>query len=587
MASEKLQIILELVTGNYKREAQQAATATGRIGDQARTVTSRIGAMIGPAAIGGAIVGLGNMAVKAGENADRLFDLASQTGLSTDALQEWEFVAKTAGAGTEVFSDAVKAVIKNLNEAEGATGAAGKAYETLGINVLDASGNLRDAGAITDEVFTKLAGMENITARNALAQDIFGKKWEETISILDLGADALANTRGEAHELGAVISEDSLRGADAFRETWEKLKTTLSAKLMETLGKLGPTLVGIAEAILEVVDAADPLLDLLPEVTQDVEKFGDSGGGINVLSSLFGGLSDDLDDQLLKWDEAMNRVILFGDEGLIALDKTGKFNDKLGEAADRARFMADALKDDAVPALKELEEAQRDTATATQIHVDAIIALTNRMAAAINPALGALQAVQDLEEAQDDAAQAAIDFGEGSDEANEAQLRLAYQTAVTTGVLLTFRDDAGGSARAVADALGITEQAAHDLLVELGLLPTSIPIEILLRVRQVNLLEQGVIPEGLGLPTNKTITTSAGTRRQHGGSVWGGRPYLVGERGPELFVPQRSGSIVSNEKMRGGQSNTTIVVQSPMKEFRQDLQYATVVASLVNLVEGV
>ena len=34
-----------------------------------------------------------------------------------------------------------------------------------------------------------------------------------------------------------------------------------------------------------------------------------------------------------------------------------------------------------------------------------------------------------------------------------------------------------------------------------------------------------------------------GERRQHGGPVGAGRPYLVGERGPEMFVPSQSGRI--------------------------------------------
>lgn len=38
-----------------------------------------------------------------------------------------------------------------------------------------------------------------------------------------------------------------------------------------------------------------------------------------------------------------------------------------------------------------------------------------------------------------------------------------------------------------------------------------------------------------------------------GGPVAGGRPYLVGERGPELFVPGMSGSIVPNHAMRATQ----------------------------------
>lgn len=37
-----------------------------------------------------------------------------------------------------------------------------------------------------------------------------------------------------------------------------------------------------------------------------------------------------------------------------------------------------------------------------------------------------------------------------------------------------------------------------------------------------------------------------------GGSVQGSKPYIVGERGPELFVPSRSGSIVPNGGMGGG-----------------------------------
>lgn len=38
----------------------------------------------------------------------------------------------------------------------------------------------------------------------------------------------------------------------------------------------------------------------------------------------------------------------------------------------------------------------------------------------------------------------------------------------------------------------------------------------------------------------------------NGGPVSGGSPYIVGERGPELFVPRASGTIVPNDKMGGG-----------------------------------
>jgi tape measure domain-containing protein len=46
--------------------------------------------------------------------------------------------------------------------------------------------------------------------------------------------------------------------------------------------------------------------------------------------------------------------------------------------------------------------------------------------------------------------------------------------------------------------------------------------------------------------------------RAGGGPVGGGRPYLVGEKGPELFVPNTSGTIVPNSELSGGAINLTI-----------------------------
>ena len=46
--------------------------------------------------------------------------------------------------------------------------------------------------------------------------------------------------------------------------------------------------------------------------------------------------------------------------------------------------------------------------------------------------------------------------------------------------------------------------------------------------------------------------------RAAGGPVIGGRPYLIGEAGPELFVPRSSGGIVPNHKLGAGGGSVTI-----------------------------
>jgi hypothetical protein len=48
-------------------------------------------------------------------------------------------------------------------------------------------------------------------------------------------------------------------------------------------------------------------------------------------------------------------------------------------------------------------------------------------------------------------------------------------------------------------------------------------------------------------------------RKADGGPVDSGNPYIVGERGPELFVPRSAGAIVPNHSMAmmGGSTNIT------------------------------
>lgn len=50
--------------------------------------------------------------------------------------------------------------------------------------------------------------------------------------------------------------------------------------------------------------------------------------------------------------------------------------------------------------------------------------------------------------------------------------------------------------------------------------------------------------------------------RASGGPVSAGSPYMVGERGPELFVPNRSGTIVPNNALSSGSANVVVNVDA-------------------------
>ena len=51
-------------------------------------------------------------------------------------------------------------------------------------------------------------------------------------------------------------------------------------------------------------------------------------------------------------------------------------------------------------------------------------------------------------------------------------------------------------------------------------------------------------------------------QRALGGPVTAGSPYLVGERGPELFMPSRGGSIIPNNALGGGSTNVVVNVDA-------------------------
>lgn len=58
--------------------------------------------------------------------------------------------------------------------------------------------------------------------------------------------------------------------------------------------------------------------------------------------------------------------------------------------------------------------------------------------------------------------------------------------------------------------------------------------------------------------------------RALGGPVSAGSPYLVGERGPELFMPSRGGSIIPNNALGGGSTNVVVNVDASSSSVQGD-----------------
>lgn len=93
--------------------------------------------------------------------------------------------------------------------------------------------------------------------------------------------------------------------------------------------------------------------------------------------------------------------------------------------------------------------------------------------------------------------------------------------------------------------------------------------------------------------TGSSRNPSSGRRRQAGGPAEAGQPYIVGERGPELFIPDRRGYVVPNAAIGGAVSNVSTVFNqqrsiAPTFNVAEDMfNNPVVMRRLQNLILGV
>jgi len=133
---------------------------------------------------------------------------------------------------------------------------------------------------------------------------------------------------------------------------------------------------------------------------------------------------------------------------------------------------------------------------------------------------------------------------------------------------LKVSDVAGGIEQAMTNAFS----GAEDALVQFvqtgefnfsGLVDSILADITRLLARQAILAIFNAISGGTSGAFGGVISALAGARAE-GGPVTGGKPYLVGEKGPEIFTPPSSGNIVPNSALQGQAPQTNITVVNVM-----------------------
>ena len=191
------------------------------------------------------------------ELADNLLTQSSVTGLSTDQLQEYAYMAELVDTDVGTITGSLTKLTNNMQSASNGTGDAYKAFQQLGIDVTNADGTLRDANDVFDEAIDKLGQMENQTERDALTMDIFGRSGKELNPIIDAGSEAIEGFRQEAYDMGYVLDNDTLQSLGGIDDNMQRLKNTFDNAKNQIAVALAPVVADITDKFVEWAQSVD------------------------------------------------------------------------------------------------------------------------------------------------------------------------------------------------------------------------------------------------------------------------------------------------------------------------------------------
>lgn len=213
---------LEKQLNEVEREAKEAGAALNKLGGSATGASGAAQGFMGK--LSGMQTLLGGLGLAFGVStlvqwtqetlkaADAVGKSAASLGMATDEYQAWSAFASEAGASTEHLAGTVKTLAKNMDTvATTGKGPAADAFRTLGIEVTDSEGKLRNMSDVLLETGGKLGELESDTQRLAIAQVLAGEGALKMLPGFKNGTKAAEEQMATLREL-AVVYDDQLIG---------------------------------------------------------------------------------------------------------------------------------------------------------------------------------------------------------------------------------------------------------------------------------------------------------------------------------------------------------------------------------------
>jgi hypothetical protein len=462
-------------------------------------------------------------------------DLSRATGLSVEQSSQWIEVAGDFGVSSESLAGAIGRINKNL---------ATDKFEKYGIAITDASGKALTSQEILLNVLGAMNNTPDAGKRAKMGADLMGRGWQSLAPIL-------GKSRSEYEALLESVS-------DGQTITAEENKTA-----MELIAIQQDVADAYANYQLEVGKSGAPVIKLTDSVRRlnevlDVMAQRSNVPGLSVFKTVVESIVNPM-YKVSKAAEIFNGIVeeVFGEE-------TSKSINNLSD--DMSALGASYI----VGGINVLSREMANLGEESRIVSDDVLSIRQNFMLLLD-AIDEEQGLLDLKDGFDDIRDAAQEYFDavrgGSDDVDEKQRAYERSLLDSRESLILYLDSLGDvPPTVVSDILAMIDEGK--------LSEAETALNNLARFREARIgvttsiggrtMDGGVSDFIFGryaLPSDLEAMAK-------GGPVSGGSPYLVGEKGPELFVPGSSGSIVPNSAMGGG-NTINVYVTNPVQNGEQ------------------
>ena len=195
------------------------------------------------------LAGIGFFIKKSLDATDEMAKMSRAIGVSVENLQRLRHAANLGGMQSKQLDKAVQKLAVNMADMSRGVGLAKDVFQKYNISVLKSDGTLRGVTDVLADVADVTAGMTNKTEKADLAYKLFGARGAEMINVLEGGSAAMHATMLEADKLGLVMSAETAKGVEDANDAMTRLSSFLDSTFSQTVAKLAPAIQKITNGI--------------------------------------------------------------------------------------------------------------------------------------------------------------------------------------------------------------------------------------------------------------------------------------------------------------------------------------------------